>query len=55
MDVCQKSVVGFFVNHNITIGSLAFVTVCVCRPPGSCSDAFCDKFLNLFEYLPPVS
>ena len=32
-----------FENIAITIGSLAFVIACVYRPPGSCSDAFCDE------------
>ena len=47
----------FFINHNIqfkivhstyiaiTTGSSAFMIACVYRPPGSCSDAFCDKLL----------
>ena len=28
---------------------------CVYRPPGSCSDAFCDEFFILFECLSSVS
>ena len=28
---------------------------CVYRPPGSCSDAFCDIFFSLFEYLSSLS
>ena len=50
--------VGFFVNHNIhfkIVGSPAFVIACVYRPPGSCSDAFCDEFFSLFEYLSSLS
>ena len=44
-----------FENIAITIGSPAFVIACVYRPPGSCSDAFCDEFFNMFEYLSSVS
>ena len=44
-----------FENIAITIGSPAFVMACVYRPPGSCSDAFCDEFFNMFEYLSSVS
>ena len=44
-----------FENIAITIGSPAFVIACVYRPPGSCSDALCDEFFNLFEYLYSVS
>ena len=40
-----------FENIAITSGSPAFVIACVYRPPGSCSDAFCDEFFSLFEYL----
>ena len=44
-----------FENIAITIGSPAFVIACVYRPPGSCSDAFCDEFFSLFEYLSSLS
>ena len=44
-----------FENIAITIGSPAFVIAFVYRPPASCSDAFCDEFFSLFEYLSSVS
>ena len=44
-----------FENIAITIGFPAFVIVCVYWPPGSCSDAFCDEFFSIFEYLSSVS
>ena len=44
-----------FENVAIIIGSAAFVIACVYRPPASSSDAFCDEFFNLLEYLSSVS
>ena len=44
-----------FENIAITIGSPGFIIACVYRPPGSCSDAFCDEFFSIFEYLSSVS
>ena len=46
-----------FENISNAIGSVAqpLVLTCVYRPPGSCSDSFLDKFLNLLEYLSSVS
>ena len=44
-----------FENIAIILGSSVFVIACVYQPPGSCSDAFCDEFFNLFEYLSSVS
>ena len=43
-----------FENIAITTGSPAFVMAFVYRPPGSYSDAFCDKFFNLLVYLSSV-
>ena len=40
-----------FENIVITIDSPAFVIACVYRRPGSCSDAFCDEFFSISEYL----
>ena len=44
-----------FENIVITIGSPAIVIACVYRLPGSCSDAFCNEFFSMFEYLSSVS
>ena len=38
-----------------TIGSPASVIACVYQLPSSCSDAFCNEFFNLLEYLSSVS
>ena len=37
------------------MGSSTLVITCIYWPPGACTDAFCDKFFKLVEYLASVS